>query len=110
MLEEQNTSVTPFLNGKMLNVNVSGARGGTIIIYHGDRGLIIHKEGSRSSERKMKIRENGSEIFRNLGSINTSNKFCLGTRRSNGRLDFGLIRDGSATVTKGKAGDRSAVG
>ena len=58
----------PSLNCKMLDINVSGARGRLVLINHRDGSLVIFEQTSWIQLRKAKFLEDRSQIFATLAA------------------------------------------
>ena len=57
---EQDVAIrAPFLNGKMLDVDVTSTRCWTIVVDHGDSSLVVDVYFSRIADGKAEIGQNG---------------------------------------------------
>ena len=102
------TAGAPFLDCKMLDVNVARALGGAVLVNHSDGGLIILVEGCRARLRVAEFSKNGAEVFGDLGGVDGGNKLGLGGRGRNSGLKLGFVGDGAAGEGEDDAGDGAA--
>ena len=98
----------PFLNCEVLDVDVTSPGCWATGVNHEDRSLIIFVEDGWSGLCIVKLMKNRAEVFCYLGGLDSSDEFGLGRAGGNGRLDLGLVRDGSAAEHERQSGDRSA--
>jgi hypothetical protein len=68
----------PLLEGKMLNVDVTGTRCGMIRIDHQDRCGVILEQRGRTELRVSKLQENGLKVLGDLGSMYGGEEFGFG--------------------------------
>ncbi len=65
----------PFLEGKMLDVNMTSTRRWTTRIYHQDCSSVILEQRSRTNLRVPKFREDRPKVLGNLGEVDSSEEF-----------------------------------
>eukprot|EP00965_Chrysotila_dentata_P029614 984601-Pleurochrysis_carterae.AAC.1 len=78
------------------------------IVCEVDRGLVVHSQRSRRGARESQISEEGSEVYRLLGSLAGSHDLGLAGRESDRGLLLGRPRYGSLIVGKYESGGRVA--
>lgn len=91
---------SPLLDGEMLDINVSRARRGSVLIDHGDGGLVVYVERSRTILSKSQLSQDGAKVLGNFCSTDGSYKFALGRTGGNSGLELGL--EGNSTTGKAK--------
>ena len=67
----------PLLNGKMLNVDVSGIRSGLAFIDHGNGRDIVFVEWCGTLLWNAKLAKDGTKVFSNLGGMDSSDEFSF---------------------------------
>ena len=77
MHDDDDTMTLPLLNGKMLDVNVSGIRSGLAFIDHGNGGDIVFIERCGTLLWNAKLMKDGTKVFSNLGSMHSGDEFSL---------------------------------
>ena len=103
------TVIFPILDGKVLDVNMTGTFSGNTRIDHFDGRLIVAIDVGGSGLGKTKIGENGAKIFGMFGRRDSSNEFSFGGRGGSNRLGFATIRNAAARHGKGVASDGAAT-
>ena len=78
MLQNNIALIFPFLNGKMLDVNMPGADRGFGGIHHEDSRFVVLIQHRRAVLHETEFSENRAEIFRSLGGGNGGDEFGLG--------------------------------
>ena len=78
----------PFLNGKMLYVDVARSRGRTTCVDHQYGGGVIFVERSGLDLSVAQFVEDGPEVFGNLGGMDGSKEFCFSRTCGDCWLDF----------------------
>ncbi len=68
----------PFLYGEVLNIYMPRARRGTTRVDHQDGGSVILIQRRRAILRISQFREDGTKIFRDLGGMDSGDKFSFG--------------------------------
>lgn len=101
------STLTPLLNGKMLNVDVTRARRRLAVINHGNGSQILFIEGGGSRLRKTKLGEDGTKILCNLGSLTSADKFGLSTGSSDSSLKLRLVSNRTTSEAEDKASNRA---
>jgi len=99
------TASTPFLNGKVLNVDVAGADGGTAIVDHGDGSLIADMKDSGNKGKITKLRKDRAKIFGGFGGMNSSDELSLGGGSGTGSLKLGFVSNSATDKHEDIAGD-----
>ena len=74
----QNTSLTPLLNGKMLNIDVARTWGRLALVDHSDSSLVIFVQRSGTILRKAKVCQDRTKVLGSLARMDGSNKLGLG--------------------------------
>ena len=77
MMHNDETATLPLLNGKMLNVDVSGVRSGFAFIDHGNGGDIVFVEWCGTLLWNAELMKDGTKVFSNLGGMDGSDEFSL---------------------------------
>ncbi len=98
----------PLLQGKMLDVNVTGTRCGTIRVNHQDCCGVILEQRGRTELRVSKLQENRSKVLDNLGGMNGGEEFGFGGASRYRGLYLGLVGQGTTAEHEDKAGDRAS--
>jgi hypothetical protein len=93
------------LHGEVLDVDVAGAFGDRAgCIDHVDGGLVVFMKDRGSRLSKAKFVKDGAETLRNFGGVHGSNEFGFSGAGGNGRLDFGLLGNGSTGEAEAETG------
>ena len=99
----------PVLDGKELNVNVTGAlRGSAVVDEFDGAGVVLTKRGWPSG-REAEIGEHKAKILGNLGSRNRSNELRFRGTGGGDALGFAAIGNGSTSVKEGIASGGATV-
>ena len=77
MMHDNETTMLPLLNGKMLNVNVSGIGSRLVFVDHGNGRDIVFIKRCGTLLRDAKLMKDGMKVFSNLGSMHSGNEFSL---------------------------------
>ena len=102
-------SVLPFLDGKMLDVDVPRAFGGHACIDHANGRHVVFVDGGRTKLGVTQFTEDRMEIFGMLGSKYSSKKLSFGGGSRGDGLSLSAVRDGSAAEHKSVAGGGTTV-
>ena len=70
--------VAPFLNGKMLDLDVASTRSGTRFIDHGNRSLIVNEERGGTRTEGIELLKHKTKVFGSLHACHSSIDFGLG--------------------------------
>jgi hypothetical protein len=62
----------------VLNINVAGAGGGSILVDHVDSGAVVDMKLRGTGGEVSKFLKNKAEILRDLGSVDSREEFGLG--------------------------------
>ena len=87
----------PVLDGKVLNVNVSGAIRRNVVVDHEDSRHIVFVDWSGRGLRETELMEDGTEVSSLLSSGNSSNEFSLSRACGHERLCLGTVGDCAAS-------------
>ena len=68
----------PFLNSKVLDVDMARAFGRAVFVDHGDGSLIVFVKRSRAGLWVAELGEDSTKIFGDFGGMDSSNEFSLG--------------------------------
>ena len=109
VLKEDMASTSPILDGKVLDVDVTGAFCRASSIDHFDGRFVVFVKNGRSFLSEAKLMEKEAQVFGNLGSSNGSNEFSLSGAGGSDGLSFGTV--GNNTTSKGETitGGRTAL-
>jgi len=99
----------PVLDGKVLDVNVTGALRGHTSVDHIDGRLVIAVHDCRAFRREAEVCHDCSHVLSMLRGGNSGKEPRFGGAGSSDRLHFALVRDGATTEEEGVACSRSAV-
>ena len=69
--------ILPILDGKVLDIDMTGTLGGDLGVDHIDRRHIVLIDWGRPRGRKTKLRENGSEVLGVFGGRDSAEKLSL---------------------------------
>ena len=86
-------SFFPILDGKVLDINVTGALSGDTGVDHIDGRLIVLIDGSGASQRETEVLHDSAEVLGLLGSIDGSEEFGLGGTCCSDALGLAAIRN-----------------
>ena len=101
-------TLPPFLDGKVLNINMARARGGSIVIDHIDSCKVVNMKEGGARWEIAKVMQNRAEILGDFGSVYSGNKLSLSGRGSANGLKFRFVGYSTTSIEKGKASDRAA--
>ena len=76
--DDDDDTTLPLLNGKMLNVDVSGVRSGFVLIDHGNGRDVVFIERCWTFLWDTEFMKDGTKVFGNLGSMHSSNELGFG--------------------------------
>ncbi len=81
MVHDDITPTTPLLDGKVLNVDMAGARSRLTLVDHrnGSHVVFVERSGIRLPETELS--ENRTEILGSLGGMTSCVKFRLGAAK-----------------------------
>ena len=77
MTHDDETTTLPLLNGKMLNVDVSGIGSRLAFVDHGNGGDIVFVERCGTLLWNAELMKDGTKVFSNLGSMHSGDEFSL---------------------------------
>ena len=106
MTHDDDATMLPLLDGKVLNINVPGVRSGFALVDHGTSGDVVLVERGWTILRNTEFMKDRMKIFGNLGSMHSSNELGLSGTCGNSGLKFGLVGNG----TTGKTEDNASEG
>ena len=106
VFENNFASLFPILNGKMLNVDVTGSVSGMTCIDQFDGGCIVFVKDSGIVLRESEFLENGAQVKRDLGGRDCSKEFSLSGAGGCTALCLRLVGNGCT----GKGEDTSSCG
>lgn len=101
-------STLPFLDSKVLNVDVTGTRSGLPTVDHVNGSLVVFMKNGGALLLKSKFLEDHSKVLGNLGSMNCSNKLSLSAGSSNNSLEFALVGNGATGKAEDETSNRSS--
>jgi hypothetical protein len=104
------TPGAPFLDSKVLNVDVMRTSSRAIFIDHGDGCLIVFVDMSSSRLRVTKLSQNVAKVLGNFGSMNRGDEFSFGGGGRDSWLKFRLICNGTTSKSEYKSGDGTTSG
>ena len=82
------TPGAPFLNGKVLNVDLTRLISWAIFIDHSNGCLIVLIDGSSSRLRIAKLSQNMAKVLGNFGSMKSSHEFSFSGGGRDSQLKF----------------------
>ena len=100
--------LAPFLNSEVLYIDMAGTFGRAGGADHIDGCLVIFMKDGGAGLSKAKFVENSTKILGDFGGMNGGDEFSFGRAGDDGRLDLGLVGNGSASEAEAEAGDGSA--
>jgi hypothetical protein len=89
-------ALSPFLDRKVLNVDVTRAFSRPIRVHHVDGSLVILVKQSRPRWGETKLDENGPQVLGDLGGEHSCYKFALSRAGRDSRLELRL--EGNSTT------------
>ena len=92
--------VMPFLNGKVLDINVAGMRHWLLLVNHCNCSLIVHVEWSQQRLSESEFDKDRAKILGNLGSTDATNELSFSRRSGDRSLQLGLECNGATSKTK----------
>ena len=95
MVHNDITCVLPFLDGKVLNVDVTRARGGTRFVNHCNRSLIVNEQLGSTGSQGFQFLQNVAKAFDCLRADNCGTELSLSGTGCYWGLDATLASDGS---------------
>ena len=95
MLHNKIFLLTPFLDGKMLDVNMPSTGSRTFLIDHMESGHIVNEQTRWARSKHVKRCENAAMILGNLPKSHRQVKFCFSQTGGNHSLDATLSYNGS---------------
>lgn len=102
-------SSLPFLNGEVLNVNVTRTRRGTTGVDHLDGRFVIFIERCRTILRKTELAKDRTKVLGNFGSFDGGEKFGLGTGGSSYGLGVAAVGDDTSSKQKAVTGGGATI-
>ena len=78
MSKGNDAALSPFLNGKVLDIDMSCPRCRSVFVHHGNGGLVVDMHVSRHIAWITELIEDGAEVFNSLGGGYGCNEFSLG--------------------------------
>ena len=109
VMHDDFTILFPFLDGEVLDGDMTRTIGGDACIDHVDRGHIVFVDVGGCGLGVAQFVEHRPKELGVFGSHDSSIKFGFGGASGCGGLGFGAIGDGSATEENGIAGGRAAI-
>ena len=95
----------PFLNSKMLDINMARTRGRAVLIDDGNGCLIVHVQFGRLRLSVAQFREDHAETKDHFGCKDSGQKFGFSAGSGNSGLEFALVCDGASAQIDIKASD-----
>jgi hypothetical protein len=90
----------PFLEGKMLDVDMTGTWCGAICIDHQDCRGVIFEQGGRTKLWVPKLEEDRPKVFSNLGGMDGGKEFGFSGAGGDCRLNLGFVSQGTTAKHK----------
>ena len=100
---------TPFLDSKVLDVNVTGSFSRFASIHHFDSRSIVDIKGGGSGLSETKLVEDGAEVFSDLSGGHRGKEFRLGGTGGGDGLCLRAIDDNTSCIHETIASLGSAV-
>ena len=108
-MNDKIASFFPFLNGKVLNVDMPRAFGRDASIYHVDGRFVVVVDDSGLCLSKPKFLEDHTEVFCLLGGKDCGKKFRFRGACGSDGLCFASVGDGAATKGEGISGSTASI-
>jgi hypothetical protein len=102
---DDDTTALPFLDGKVLNVDVSRVGSRFAFVDHRNSGNVVLVERCWTLLWDTKFMENCAKVFGDLGSMYSSDELGFSGTGSNCGLKLGLVRNGAASETEHNASE-----
>jgi hypothetical protein len=94
-------ALSPFLDRKVLNVDMPGTISRLIRVHHVDGSLVILVKQRWPRWRETKLDENAPRVLGDLSEEHSCNEFTLSTASCDSRLKLRLEGDSIACEAKG---------
>ena len=101
------TSLDPFLQRKMLNVNVRTTFGAFACICHHDSSSIVDPDHCAANLMKSQLMKDGTKHLSSLESTDRGDELSFGETGPAGGNPFGTISDGSSSENEDVATHRT---
>ena len=98
----------PFLDSKMLDVNMASTRSGAILIDDVNGSFVINIEASGTRFGEAKVGENHAKAMDHFGSQEDGKKFSFSAGGSNGRLELTLVGNSAGAKINKDPSDQTA--
>ena len=99
----------PFLNGEMLDLDMSRTRSGSGFVDHIERSNIVNQQTGWTRTEGIKCRQHVAKILDDLGSSDGRTKFSLGRTGGDDRLNSTFPCDRGTTEEDYEASNRSTA-
>jgi len=110
VLHGDDATSLPFLNRKVLDVDMTGASSRLVFVDHHDCREVVLIEDRRGRLSEAELGENRPEILGYFGSSDGGNEFSFGGAEGNGGLELGLESNSTTCKSEDIAGDGATVG
>jgi len=100
--------LAPFLDSEVLYIDMTGTFGRAGGVDHIDGCLVIFMKDGGAGLGKAKFVEDSTKILGDFGGMNGGDEFSFSRAGGDGRLDLGLVGNGSASKAEAETGDGSA--
>ena len=98
----------PFLDGKVLDFDMTSAWRRAVLIDHVEGCLVVDVEDTGLRAKCLEFLEDGPEVLDELGTYDSGVELGFGRARGNDRLHAALPGNGSATEENDEPGDRAS--
>ena len=93
MVHDNNAVASPFLNCKVLDVNMPRVRCGFSLVDHGDGRNVILVQWCRAILQNAKLKQHSTQILSEPGSVHSRNKLCFSRTGRDRGLQLRLVGD-----------------
>ena len=107
MFHDNVAFLAPFLNGKVLDLDVTSTRCGTVFVDHRFCSLIVDVQQGWCRGQSIKFKEDISKVFCNLTTGHAQVELCFSRTGSNEWLNTALPCNSSTAKEEDKSSDRS---
>ena len=107
MIKGDDLAGCPFLNGEVLDVDVSGTFGGLAGVCQMTAGDVVSVDHGRSILFDSKFVEDRSEVVDGLGAVDGCHEFCLGRACGDSWEPFCLVVYGRSSKSDDEGAGRS---
>ena len=108
VLRDNVASILPILNGKMLDINVTGALGRDASVDHVDSRHVVFVDWGGTGLGKTEFEEDRAKVLRMFSCDNCSQKFGFSGAGGCDGLGLSAVRNGTTTEDKGVSGSRTS--